>query len=183
MTTSMKSTSFWITWFAFSCVFVGCSEPPQLFSVSGTVLIDGEPLTGGSIRFVPEGGRPVSSTILENGSFQLGSNSVGKITGVDGVPPGKYRIAVSSSIILSEEEESVNWLAPRRYADFRTSGLEADLQAPEENLLIELTWEGSEPDGDSEGTEESASSDEDEENTSTAAQVDVQNTQPQPQEN
>jgi hypothetical protein len=175
----MRTILSWITWFVLACQFVGCSEPPQLIPVSGTVLIDGEPLSGGTIRFVPAGGRPVGSKIMENGSFQLGTSSVSSVGGVDGVPPGKYRIAVSSSIILSEEEGTIKWVAPSRYADFRTSELEADLQTPEENLLVELTWEGSDPDSESETPEESASPDEDETNTTTVPETDTKETQPQ----
>ncbi len=175
----MRTTLSWIACIVLTCQFAGCSEPPQLLPVSGTVLIDGEPLSGGTIRFVPEGGRPASSTIMENGSYQLGFSSVGSVGGVDGVPPGKYRIAVSSSIILSEEEETVKWLAPSRYADFRTSGLEADLQTPEENLLVELTWEGSEPDSESEPPEESVGPDEDETSTTTVPETDTQEAQQQ----
>ena len=174
LVTAMRISWLWVVWLGLTCMFEGCSEPPpQLLPVSGTVLIDGEPLSGGTIRFVPEGGRPVSSTILENGSYQLGTSSVGSVGGVDGVPPGKYRIAVSSSIILSEEEETIKWLAPSRYADFRTSGLEADLQAPDDNLFVELTWEGSESDGDSESSDESDSPDEVESSTATKAETDA----------
>lgn len=116
---------------------------------------------------------------MENGSFQLGTSSVGRVGGVDGVLPGKYRIAVSSSILLSEEEEAIKWLAPSRYADFRTSALEADLQKPEENLLVELTWEGSEPSGNSETPGVSVVSDEDEIGTTNVSETDAQETQPQ----
>ena len=123
-------------------MIAGCQEPPpKLITASGKVLVDGEPLSDGTIRFVPAEGRPMSSAILDDGSFQLGTNSVGDLDGSDGVPPGKYKVAVSSSIIEDEESDKIRWLAPRHYADFRTSGIEIDLQESKDDLLIELTWE------------------------------------------
>jgi hypothetical protein len=116
---------------------------------------------------------------MENGSFQLGTSSVGLVGGVDGVLPGKYRIAVSSSILLSEEEEAIEWLAPSRYADFRTSELEADLQKPEENFLVELTWKGSESEGESETPKEFVDPDEVEKSTATVNETETQEAQPQ----
>ena len=123
-------------------LLLGCTETQKMVPVSGTVLVDGEPLTMGTIRFVPEAGRPVSSAILEDGSFQLAVSSVGQQLPIDGIPLGSYRIAVSASEILNEEANSIHWHAPSHYADFRTSGLEANIDGSTENLLVELSWEG-----------------------------------------
>lgn len=180
MVTTTRTGWVWMIWLVLSCMVQGCSEPPpRLIPVSGTVLIDGEPLAGGTIRFVPAGGRPFSSAILENGSFQLGSSLVSNDRGVDGIPPGEYRIAVSASKIVSEQEESVQWLAPSRYADFRTSGLEVDLQAPKDDLLVELTWEGSESESGSEVSDESDSLNEDEASTAAESETDAQEATPE----
>lgn len=116
-------------------------------------MIDGEPLPSGTIRFVPEKGRAVSSAILSDGSFQLASNSVTEAGAREGVLPGKYRVAVSASKIVDEEKEEIQWLAPSHYADTQTSDLEVELQEPRDDLLIELTWAGAKA-----GDEESDSS-------------------------
>ncbi|MEM9352318.1 MAG: hypothetical protein AAGA92_04840 [Planctomycetota bacterium] len=123
----------------------GCEKPSGLVPVAGRVSVDGEPLAGGTIRFFPSSGRPVSSAILEDGSFQLAEVTVGQ-TMQDGITPGDYRIAVSASEITGEDAEDVIWRAPAKYADFRTSGLETEITGPVEDLKIDLTWEGSEPD-------------------------------------
>lgn len=145
---------FWRTAFLLvactTCVGIlsGCSKPKRRITVAGTVVVDGELLSSGTIRFVPEAGRAVSSAILTDGSFQLASNSVSEEGGKEGVPPGKYKVAVTSSKIISDTNEQIEWFAPSHYADTLTSGLEIDLMESTDDLVIELTWEGAEPESD-----------------------------------
>ena len=136
----MRTSGWWLLCLAVCCSAVGCQPRERLVSVSGKVLVDGQPLDSGTVSFVPESGRPVTSAILPDGSFQLASSSVGQVRSIDGIPPGKYQVAVSSSKIISEEEELVEWGAPKRYADFRTSGLEANIQESTNDLVLELNW-------------------------------------------
>lgn len=129
---------------AFLVSFVGCSKPseqPKRVPVSGTVLLEGAPLTQGAIRFVPESGRPVGSMIMVDGSFQLSETTVGNPNANSGVLIGTYRIAVSSSVALDEDVGKIHWFAPSRYADFRTSGLVVDIKGPEPNLVVNLSGE------------------------------------------
>lgn len=115
---------------------VGCADSqPQPVPVEGTVTLDGRPLEGGTIRFVPELGRPASSKILEDGTFDLAGESVDR-TSTDGVTPGKYRVQVSSSNIV--DDQTIHWNAPQHYADFRTSGLVVVIAEPTSDLVIEL---------------------------------------------
>jgi hypothetical protein len=134
----------------------GCEPPDQRVAVSGQVLIDGEPLTKGTIRFVPASGRPASSRILEDGNFRVATKSLSKPgTEVVGLVPGTYRIAVSATEYLSEAEDAeVRWLVPPHYGNFRTSGLEADIQGPNESMTVELTWEGFEEENEKTSTED-----------------------------
>jgi hypothetical protein len=118
----------------------GCQESDDgRVPVAGHVFIDGEPLTSGTIRFVPTSGRPTSSAILADGSFELASESVHSGTAV-GVPCGKYRVQVSASEVV--DDATIHWNVPARYADFRTSGLDVTISEPMDDLKIELTWEG-----------------------------------------
>lgn len=133
------------------CVLVlivvgGCEQKVKRVAVSGKVLLDGEPIAKGTIRFVPASGRPSSSRILQDGSFRVSEKSLSEDKAeVIGLFPGNYRIAVSATEYLSEAEDAeARWLVPRHYGDFRTSGLEADIQAPNESMIVELTWEGAE---------------------------------------
>jgi hypothetical protein len=121
-------------------VTAGCGQhSDERVPVAGRVLIDGEPLTAGTIRFVPATGRPASSAILSDGSFQLASESVNHLSQV-GLPRGKYRVQVSASNVI--DDATIRWNAPARYADFRTSGLGVTIKKPTDDLVIELTWEG-----------------------------------------
>ena len=120
-------------------ISLGCGDgrPPRV-TVSGQVLIDGEPLKQGNIKFVPEGARPSAGTIDENGRFTLTCYD-----GNDGVIPGTHRVQISASEIL--DGSKVKWWAPRKYSDFRTSELEFELTEPTDDLTIELTWDGGKP--------------------------------------
>ena len=133
----LGSITFWIG---------GCSKNPQHVPIAGKVLIDGKPLTKGTIQFVPENGRPVASKILTDGSFRLREVSVTGRSPLIGIRPGKYRISVSASDVLDEDANKVHWYVPAHYADFRTSNLEMEVQGADEGLTIELTWEGAKED-------------------------------------
>ncbi|HMO85215.1 MAG TPA: hypothetical protein PKC18_09880 [Lacipirellulaceae bacterium] len=120
----------------------GCASPTEeLHSVRGRVFVDGEPLSSGTVRFVPEQGRPATGDIGPDGSFRLAMFRVGDATATEGVPAGQYRISVSSRDVIDEDGDQVDWHAPRRYANFRTSGLEVDIAGPREDLRVELTWD------------------------------------------
>ncbi|HMO85216.1 MAG TPA: hypothetical protein PKC18_09885 [Lacipirellulaceae bacterium] len=117
-------------------LLTGCSDGrPTRVPVSGIVTIDGQPLPYGNIKFVPSGARPSAGKIDENGRFKLTCYD-----GDDGVVVGRHRVAISASKILSESK--IQWYAPKKYADFRTSELEFDIDAPIDDLKIELTWNG-----------------------------------------
>lgn len=103
--------------------------------VSGQVLIDGKPLAKGTVRFVPQGARPSSGSLDESGHFRLTCYDGG-----DGAVLGKHRVQVTASEILGGEK--VVWHAPRKYADFRASGLEYDVTDSTDAVVIELTWAG-----------------------------------------
>lgn len=51
----------------------GCGDGrPERVPISGQVLLDGQPLTYGYVRFVPEGARASGGGLDENGRFVLG---------------------------------------------------------------------------------------------------------------
>ena len=70
--------------FAGLLVLSGCGKPAP--SVVGTVLLDGDPLPSGWIRFVPAEGTPGSDA---GGVIEEGKYSVGK-----GLAVGKYRVEI-----------------------------------------------------------------------------------------
>ena len=119
-------------------LLAGCSDRPDLVAVSGSVLIDGQPLTTGNIKFVPDRARASWGTIDQSGRFTLSCYEKD-----DGAVPGKHRVQISALEILKGNK--AKWLAPPKYADFRTSQLEFEITEPTEDLKVNLTWKGSPP--------------------------------------
>lgn len=115
-------------------VTIGCGDShPSRVAVAGRVLIDGEPVTRGSIKFVPEKGRPSFGEIGSDGRFILTCYD-----GADGALPGKHRVQVDANRPISDRKMEI--FTPKKYADFRTSGLEVELSKPIDDLEIKLTW-------------------------------------------
>jgi hypothetical protein len=75
-----------------AAAFSGCGESNGLYPVSGQVKYKGEPATGVTLYFHPEGGKPsglpVPMAVTEqDGTFVVRSGDLGK-----GAPPGSYHI-------------------------------------------------------------------------------------------
>ena len=118
---------------------VGCGDGrPERLEVSGQVLIDGKPLTYGSVRFVPKGARASSGRLDENGRFTLTCFGA-----EDGVVPGVHRVEVNAAESLSGTKNY--WHAPKKYARFRTSPLKQEITESTDSLVINLTWDGGKP--------------------------------------
>lgn len=117
----------------------GCGDGrPDRIDVSGQVLIDGEPLTYGVVRFVPRGGRPAVGRLNEEGRFTLSSYGQN-----DGVVPGTHRVEVNAAEWLSGTERK--WHAPPKYFRYTQSGLTQEVVESTDSVRIELTWDGGEP--------------------------------------
>lgn len=113
---------------------IGCGDGrPARIAVSGTVTIDGVPVTRGSIKFVPEVGRPSFGQIGSDGRFTLTCYD-----GADGALPGRHRVQVNANRPISERKMEI--FVPKKYGDFRTSGVEMEITEPVEDLKVELTW-------------------------------------------
>lgn len=123
---------------------VGCNDQPTRYPVAGRVLVDGQPLVMGTIKFVPESGRPLSGKINPDGSFMLSDSSLSSSRLTDGALPGVYRVSVSAAKVIDEDADQVEWLAPSQYADFRTSGIELEIDSPHDDLVLELTSDAGE---------------------------------------
>jgi hypothetical protein len=118
---------------------VGCSDgKPKRVPISGKVLIDGKPLTIGSIQFVPEGARSSGGAIDPDGHFVLSCYKPG-----DGAVIGAHRVRVTAAKNISEKE--LRWEAPKMYADIASSGIVVNVDAPADDLVIKLTWNGGKP--------------------------------------
>lgn len=114
----------------------GCGDDKGLVPVSGTVTIDGKPLTTGQVMVSPEGHRPSVGPLDEQGRFQLTCYEKG-----DGAIPGTYAASVMAVEQIGERE--LRWYAPKKYASNVSSGLTVTIDGPTDDLNIALTWDGS----------------------------------------
>lgn len=118
---------------------VGCNDGlPTRVPVSGRVLIDGQPLKCGFVRFVPADARASMGTLDADGRFKLYCFKPD-----DGAVLGLHRVEVSGRERIREGE--LRWHAPTKYASFQTSGLTQEITGPTDSVLIELSWEGGKP--------------------------------------
>jgi hypothetical protein len=120
-------------------LLAGCGDgKPTRVPISGKVLIDGQPLTLGSIAYVPQGARPSGGAIDKNGHFELSCYELG-----DGAVLGAHRVMITGAKHLSET--AIRWEAPKMYADINTSGLVENVDGPADDVVINLTWKGGKP--------------------------------------
>ncbi|MFH1300846.1 MAG: hypothetical protein ABIK07_07265 [Planctomycetota bacterium] len=79
----------------------GCgqgADAPQLVSVTGKVLKNGDPVTAGAINFYPANSNDYtkdkpSSLLQTDGSFMMKTYPFG-----EGVPPGKYKVTLAPEL-------------------------------------------------------------------------------------
>ena len=117
----------------------GCSEGrPTRVPVAGRVLIDGQPVKSGYIRFMSSGARASGSRLSENGEFSLSCFEKN-----DGAVLGTHQITVNACESIGRDKQK--WHAPKKYGDITTSGLTQEIKEPVSNLDINLTWDGGQP--------------------------------------
>ena len=139
-------------WPASVLIFVlvaGCGpDRPRTHKVSGTVTLDGNPIAGASVMFIPEsGGRPATGVTDEEGEFTLSTFESG-----DGALPGKHAVTVTlkevSGMIADKDGLSagvgpnglqVRWIIPERYSTPETSKTTVEVARGMDAVKLELT--------------------------------------------
>lgn len=88
-------------------ILTGCSENNDRVPVSGTVIYEGQPVTGGTLTFVPmvvgqkgKNGRPATGVVGADGTFVLGTDSDG-----DGALIADHRVSYSAPVSTWEAPE------------------------------------------------------------------------------
>jgi hypothetical protein len=125
-------------------------QRPEVHPVSGVVMFNGERLAEAQVFFRPMGGgKPAYGVTDQKGRFELQT-----FEPEDGAVEGTHQVSVRK-VELLEPEQPVNpegelpplrekSLIPRRYSDFETSGLQAQVtEGGENSFTFEL--EGSPP--------------------------------------
>ena len=139
-------------------VFTGCQKAQGLkglVKVKGTVTLDGSPLSGASVTFVPlsvsDELRGASGTSDDSGNFEMTT-----LNKADGVMPGEYRVTVvkreaTGKVPTPEEmqEASLKGISlniqyksviPDKYGSSSTSGLSAKIEPNQKDpVKFELT--------------------------------------------
>ena len=111
---------------------------PARVRVSGQVLIDGQPLTRGTILFVPQDARPSAAILDPQGRFQLTC-----FDDHDGVVTGTHRLAVVPDGLPRETDAP--WSVPARYADYQTSGLCVEVTESTDEVVVQLASQDEPP--------------------------------------
>lgn len=108
----------------------GCGPQREPIPVQGRVLLDGQPLSFGSVSFQSESGQPATAAIGPDGLFTLTVFGEGP-----GAVPGRNRVLVTCyegqrQVAADRDREPIlgRLLIPERYTSYETSGLVIDVQ-------------------------------------------------------
>jgi len=112
------------------------SKGPERVHVSGQVLIDGKPLTHGFVRILPDGARPSLGQLEKDGRFTLEAKKE-----IPGVPLGEHPVEIHAIEVLNAGSQRRH--VPPLYEDHAASNLKVKIDGPTDNLVINLTWQGS----------------------------------------
>lgn len=130
--------------FVVAVVITGCGRGSNTAPVSGLVTLDGKPIAGAAVLFMPvEGGVPGRAATKDDGTFSLTT-----FKDDDGALVGRHRVAVSkvettgaapgpdgASGKLDGRQIRTTWLTPERYGTPTTSGLEATVERGSKNAF------------------------------------------------
>jgi hypothetical protein len=106
--------------------------------VSGTLNVDGKPVSKGTVHFHPEKG-PAATGIVQDGKFTLSTYKDG-----DGVIPGKNRIAVEvvEEVPMKDGDTASKSLIPVKFLNPDRSGLQLEVRpSGYSNLELNLVGE------------------------------------------
>ncbi len=119
---------------------VGCGAGGGKASVSGKVLAGGQPVTSGSITFMPinsEGGAsPASGEIKPDGTFVMGTEKP-----ADGVAVGKHSVSFSAPSVEQPEWDGYGTPPAAKevpYANLVPKQTELEVQAGANDITVEL---------------------------------------------
>ena len=111
---------------------VGCGpKRPPMAAVKGKVLLNGQPLTMGSVGTIPTAGRGAHGDIQPDGTFELHT-----FNSRDGALIGVHKVGIAAYDMSGgkgPESEYGKLIIPKRYTNYETSGLTIDVKEGEVN--------------------------------------------------
>ena len=127
--------------------------------VAGTVTLDGEPIDGAAVTFIPT---TQGEALTGEGRTDHEGNFVLRSKGEQGLPPGSYKVAVRKvsgegaeiNDDMTDEEQNkamfnammrpqpTVFLVPKKYASIETSGLTFEVSSDAEKNKFEITLTG-----------------------------------------
>jgi hypothetical protein len=144
---------------ALSLLFAaGCGSVEEAGpAATGIVTLDGNPLAGGSIEFLPQGdGSSAFAPIQPDGTFQVATTA-----GKSGIAPGEYSVVIAPADVEDEEEspEGSTPAVPLKYTDETTTDLTVTIAAEGPNqLTLKLSSDAAPAEGAETSTEGEESS-------------------------
>jgi hypothetical protein len=130
-------------WAVLLAAAAGCSGP-NAASVSGTVTLEGQPLTTGNVSFYPDGGggAPAYGQIDSSGRYSLSTGSDA------GLAPGKYVAVVVATKEPPQPYDATGAeippipITPAKYGNTQTSDLRVDVKAGKNSIPLALQSSG-----------------------------------------
>ncbi|HVJ69429.1 MAG TPA: carboxypeptidase-like regulatory domain-containing protein [Caulifigura sp.] len=134
---------------ALSCAACSSEDPwkkgrPPVYPTSGSVVVDGRPMQGVTVMFQPVDeatGKPGTAITDSNGNFSAQTFDPG-----DGLTEGTHRVALRKTVMLDKQGNEVleirepgdvkeTHLIPKKYQEFKTSGIEVQIKPEGANEL------------------------------------------------
>jgi hypothetical protein len=117
-------------------LIVGCSNSEPTGSVSGKVILDGQPITAGTVCYMSEDGFAAVGEVGADGSFTLD----------DQLPAGSYTVSVSPPQITEAPGAADAAIPqspiPEGYFDESTSDIVQEIKEGENTVTIDLKSSG-----------------------------------------
>ena len=125
----------------FICFVNGCGyKMPrhlQTFKVSGKVTLDGKPVVGNEVRFVPvtagRNGLDARSFIAEDGTYSASS-----YVDQEGMVPGEYKVYVEPFAILPGKPSITPTTIPEKYRSQESTDLKFTVKSEDNRFDIAL---------------------------------------------
>jgi|SRR6185437_7569869 len=100
-------------WLALCGLVAGCGDGgPKLYPVTGKVLVNGKPLTSGSVVYNPDKAKGNTFTGVSVGELNADGVYTLDTNGKPGAPAGSYKITITSSGAVSQDNTKPSAKSP-----------------------------------------------------------------------